>query len=481
VSFSVVSASSLVNAVVCAGAPVEGGALAEAGDARAGTARRQSVIWFFGDQHRGQALGCAGDPNLHTPNADRLAAGGVTFTSAVAGFPLCCPFRGSLVTGVYPHRCVPGHEYPLPDGMKTISHPFREAGYHTAWFGKWHLDGFKESRGRAAMHVVPPERRGGFDAWAGYDNNNAQWDSWVHGGEGDGAFHERLEGYETDALTDMLIAHVRERSRDTDDEGNPRPFFAALSVQPPHGPYVAPEEFMRRHTPGGIELRANVPPVGRVVERARRDLAGYCAQIENLDWNLGRLTAALEECGLADDTHVMFFSDHGDMHGSHGQFHKMTPYDEAVKIPFIIGGGRAYRERAGRTDVTLNHVDIAPTTLGLCGIARPEWMEGADLSHARVRREPLAPEPDSAYLQSVVPTMHGDSVDRPWRGVLTRDGWKYVCLEGQPWLMFNLDEDPFELVNLAHNTRWKAERKRLHDRLAQWVADTADDFRLPEL
>jgi arylsulfatase A-like enzyme len=94
---------------------------------------------------------------------------------------------------------------------------------------------------------------------------------------------------------------------------------------------------------------------------------------------------------------------------------------------------------------------------------------------------PPAHEPDSAYLQLVVPTGHGDSIDRPWRGVATRDGWKYVALEGQPWMLHNLNEDPYELANLAFNTRYRTERRRLHERLAQWVDETGDVFVLPEL
>jgi arylsulfatase A-like enzyme len=81
----------------------------------------------------------------------------------------------------------------------------------------------------------------------------------------------------------------------------------------------------------------------------------------------------------------------------------------------------------------------------------------------------------------VIPTDHGDSVDRPWRGIVTLDGWKYVALEGQPWLMFNLNEDPYELANLAHNSRYRTERKRLQDRLAAWIAETGDRFELPLL
>lgn len=436
---------------------------------------RPNMLWIFGDQHRGQALGFAGDPNLHTPNIDRLATEGLVLTAARSGSPLCSPARGSLMTGRYPQNAVAGHEYPLPQGQKTVASVFKEHGYRTAYFGKWHLDGFKEkSGGRAAFHVVPPERRGDFDEWCAYENNNSPWDSWVHGGEGESAFQRRLPGFETDALTELLIDYLGR----WDPE---RPFFAVVSVQPPHDPYAAPEEWMRRHNAGTVELRANVPPVQRVVERARRELAGYYAMIENLDWNLGRIRHWLEETSLFRNTHLVFFADHGDMLGSHGQFRKTAPWEEAVRIPCIIGGLRPqYDAFAGRSDIPFNTVDFAPTSLGLCGIEAPDWMEGTDYSWRRAGGTRVE-EPDSAYLQIVVPTGHFDSVDRPWRGVVTRDGWKYVALEGQPWLMFNLSEDPLEQVNVAHDTRYRAERGRLQERLAAWIEHTGDEFTLPAL
>ncbi len=443
---------------------------------------RRNAVWVFGDQHRGQALGCHGDPNLHTPNVDRLAAVGLDFPRAVAGFPLCCPFRGSLLTGRYPHHCIPGHEYPMPDGQQTIAHVFRENGYETAYFGKWHCDGWKERDGRAAMHTVPRARRGGFDLWLGYENNNSPWDSWIHGHGRDGKEHphERLPTFETDALTDLLIEWIRDQAR-RQREGCGRPFFAVLSVQPPHNPCIAPTEWMGRHTPGELRLRPNVPNVASVEARARRELAGYYAQIENLDWNLGRIRDTLAAEGLLDDTHLIFFSDHGDMMGSHGHFRKTTPYAESIDIPLIIGGLRdLYDGRGGRAEnVLVNHVDMAPTTLGLCGIRPPDWMEGTDYSSLRRGGEP--PEiPDSAYLQCIIPTGHAESVNRPWRGLVTRDGWKYVCFERVPFLLFNLNEDPYEQVNLAHNNRYRTERRRLQERLAQWIADTGDRFDLPE-
>lgn len=458
--------------------PLDAGAARPAQPAQ----ERPNVIWLCADQHRAQALGCREDPNAHTPNLDNMATEGVHFTNALSGFPLCCPFRGSLMTSRYPHHCVPGNQYRLPETQPTIVQPLKAAGYQTAYFGKWHLDGFREQEGRAAMHIVPPERRRGFDHWAAYENNNSQYDSWVHGGVGKDAFHYRLPGYETDELTNLLIRYIGERAEEA-RRGPAKPFFAVLSVQPPHDPYVAPPEFAGKYNGARLELRPNVARVAAVERTARRELAGYYAMIENWDWNIGRIRAALDKAGMAFHTHLMAFSDHGDMHGSHGQFRKRLPYEESMRVPFIIGGEQPMsydRRRAGRVHPLLNNVDIAPTTLGLCGIAKPEWMEGHDYSHYRIRKEAPAAEPDSAFLEVVDSHGGNGNLDKPYRALVTQDGWKYACFEGVSWLLFNLNEDPYETANLAHNSKYRAERKKLISRLKQWIADTKDNFRTPE-
>lgn len=435
---------------------------------------KKNVIWILGDQHRAQALSCNGDENVYTPNIDELAVMGINCVSAVSGNPLCCPFRGSMLTGVYPHKCVPGHEIRLPETQKTIAHVFNEAGYDTAYFGKWHLDGFHESvENRAAHHIVDKERRGGFKHWVGYENNNSQQDVWVHGDIEGGDKPVKLRGYETDVMTDMFIDYIT-KAED--------PFFAVLSVQPPHDPYSSKALERSRRNHGDIKLRANVPQIPDLVHTVKNDLIGYYGMIENLDWNVGRITEALRESGKYEDTHIIFFSDHGDMHGSHGMFRKTNPYEEAVRIPFIISGevaGGYNGRRVGNSDILINHVDIAPTTLGLCGIEKPDWMEGTDYSYIRLEQR-KKPEnlPDSAYLQSVIPTGHYDSIDKPWRGIVTDDGWKYVCFEENAWLMFDLNNDPYELCNLAHNSRYKEQRLKLHHRLEKWIEDTDDAFKL---
>ncbi len=431
------------------------------------------MIWIFGDQHRAQALGYMGDPNVHTPNIDRLASEGVTFSNAVAGCPWCTPFRGSLLTSFYIHLAVQRTPQRIDPDLPMVTDVFNQQGYLTAYFGKWHLGGSNR-----IIHI-PREERGRFAIWIGYENNNAQYDCWVHGhdlhGRDDQDAHaEKLASYETDALTDRLIDFLAAYGR------GPQPFFAVLSVQPPHNPHVAPPDYMHRHDPARVVLRPNVPDIPRISEQARAELAGYYAQIENLDWNVGRVMAALRGLGLEGTTHVVFFSDHGDMHGSHGYVRKSSPWEEAVRIPCIVrpaGGGRVCAE----SDAPFNHVDFAPTTLGLCGIASPDWMQGTDYSHHIVPGHPLpASEPGSAYLQHSF-RKRFDCLNRVWRGVRTRDRWKYVCLEGQPIMLFNLNEDPYEMNNLVFLDTYNDERAELQAVLADWLERTGDGFRLPEL
>ncbi len=441
---------------------------------------RPNIIWVFGDQHRGQALSCRGDVNVHTPNIDRLARDGVRFDQAVAGAPWCTPFRAALLTGRYPHQVgCPQTPSRLDPAIPTLTEPFKQAGYHTAYVGKWHLGG---SNGSA---IIPPTARGGFDYWLGYENNNAQFHTFVHGSGCEEPY--RLPGYETDALTDLFIDHLREHTRRVGDT-EPKPYFGVLSVQPPHSPYLAPESWARRHHPAKIELRPNVPRGSWIEDRARMDLAGYYAMIENLDHNLGRLRDALRQMDADRQTIIVFFSDHGDMHGSHGQFAKSSPWEESIRIPLIIGGVTGAEQTRGEAacDAVVNHVDITATTLGLAGFTPPAAMMGHDYSASVLPkqhphyREP-GDEPASAYLQQVPRKQHAHSVNVSWRAVVTRDGWKYAAQPGHDWLMHDLNADPYELANFAHDNAFRRQRARLHAMLAAWIERTDDDFELPPL
>ncbi len=223
--------------------------------------RRPNVLWIFGDQHRAQATGYRGDANVATPNLDNLGRQGVRFDCAVAGAPWCTPFRGALLSGRYPHQTgVVANGIRLPPASPTVATAFNAAGYHTVYVGKWHLDGTNDPD-----HYVPPERRGGFRYWVGNEASNNQHEHYVYGTGRERPW--RLRGYVTDAFSDLLIEHLR------DHVGSGReyqPFFAVLSVQPPHGPNVTPTNppyGARNLTPAEVKLRRNVPAVSWVEEK----------------------------------------------------------------------------------------------------------------------------------------------------------------------------------------------------------------------
>ncbi|WP_269523076.1 sulfatase-like hydrolase/transferase [Coraliomargarita parva] len=437
--------------------------------------RSPNIIWFICDQMRGQATGANGDPNVFTPNLDNMAIAGTNFTAAVSGYPLCCPYRASMLTSRYAHNhSVQLHEDRLDPSYAVVTDVMNEHGYDTVYLGKWHIAGFKERNGRAATWTVPKECRGRFKTWIGYENNNSQWDCYLHGHDGDREIeHFKLKAYEADSLTDMALERIRARR-----EGDP-PLFMVVSVQPPHIPGLAPAK-NRRYQAQQLDLRPNVPQMTE--SQARFDLSGYYAQIENVDHNVGRIMDELREQDMIDQTHVMFFSDHGDMMGSHGRFGKCVPYEESVRVPFIIGGGvpmRYHGQEAGNAPCLLNHVDVAPTTLGLAGIEVPDWMEGFDYSHRRTGKnyeERVSEEPESAYLQLLGPRESSYA----WRCVVTKDGWKYACVESGEWLLFDLNEDPFEMTNLAFNTRFRQKREAMKALMREWIDKTGDSFPMPE-
>ena len=444
----------------------------ETGIEEKGSNLKKNMLWIFGDQHRAQALGYMGDPNARTPFLNDLSLEGTTFTNAVSGCPWSTPFRGSLLTSKYNNQCVYQTPQHLDRNLPLVTDIFKEHDYLTAFFGKWHLYGHN------SREFVPHEERGRFDIWLGYENNNMPYDSWIHGHDIWGredkiADAEKLEIYETDALTDRLINFLSRRPKD-------KPFFAVLTVQPPHNPFVAPPEYMKNYNANGIQLRLNVPCNDELQKTWRKNLAGYYAQIENLDYNVGRIIKALKDLKLDSSTNVAFFSDHGDCHGSHGFVRKSSPWEESIRIPCLFRpAGKNGRQRF--TDVPFNHVDFAPTSLGLCGIEKPEWMSGTDLSSYIIEERPAPKiEPDSVFLQHIY-RKRFDCLNRPWRGIRTRDGWKYIILEGQPIMMFNLNDDPYEMTNLVYLDIYNEKREELHEKLKNWIASTGDVFLMPEL
>lgn len=423
------------------------------------TPSKHNIILVFGDQWRAQAFGFAGDVNARTPNIDRFAAQSRNMRQAVAQCPVCGPSRGTLWTGQTPlTHGIFVNDVPLRPTAPTFAETFAEAGYDTAYIGKWHIDG----HGRNAP--IPPERRLGFNFWRGAEcSHNYLNSTYV---QDDGA-RAAWPGYDADSQTDEAIRYLAAHTRE-------KPFALALSWGPPHDPYHAvPERFLEQFPPESLTLRPNVPP--ELAEAARQDLSGYYAHGAALDECFGRLLACLDETQLASETIVVFFSDHGDMIKSHAaQSHKQLPWDESVRVPLLIRvprGGSA----TGVSDCLTSLIDLYPTCLGLCGIAVPAGIDGADMSAAVLGLPHDCPA--GAFIANYVPFHEGARLNdgREWRAVRTTRCTYARDLSG-PWLLFDNLADPFQMTNLINQPAHAALQAQMDHLLHQLLQERGDAF-----
>jgi len=435
-----------------------------------------NLIIILSDQLRRQALSIYGDPEARTPHLAKLAREGVCFANACTTSPICVPFRFSLMTGEYAHsRKVPGIEYAMSPAERTLADEFNDAGYETIYVGKWHLDGGHGRLGSAAqvnLTQVPRSQQGRWQTWQGFELRNDPFDTWIF--ENEDPVPKKLPGYQTDALFDRSMACVRKR------QGDPRPFCLLLSVEPPHDPFIAPDDLQAEWEAREITLPPNFA-VREKPERARviRDRKRYAAMVENLDANVGRMREFLGTMGLAENTVVVFLSDHGELGGAHGLEEKQWPYEESVGIPFIVYDPR-HPERAGQVfeEPTCTE-DLFPTLLGLVGLRSRNALPGTDLTpliQGQVNRLVR-----SGVMLEFVAELRSERVfyAEPWRAFRTLR-FKYTVkgdnLGGRPWQFFDLAEDPFELKNLLDAPEYASEVARHHDLLRSRILETEDHY-----
>lgn len=426
-----------------------------------------NVLFLFPDQMRAQAMGCMGNPDVKTPNLDRLAQEGVLFRNHYANSPVCCPARAIILTGKYAHtNGMIANDLRLRESETSMAELFAEAGYRTGFVGKWHLDGGPRQPG----WIPPGARRQGFEFWAANEVSHAHFDTHYFRDDPDPV---PIKSFEAEAWTDIGVEFLRQTQADA------RPFFLTVQMGPPHDPYLAPEEYMAMYDPDAISLRPNfagddsereLEPNPYVATPGRKEIAAYYAMVTAVDDQIGRILAELDDLGLRDNTIVIVSSDHGDMLGSHGARLKRKPWEESIRVPGIVRhpGAPAGRE----TSAIFSHVDIAPTLLSLCGIGPPPEMQGSDLSALILGESDSGP--DSAYFQIFGPFLAG-GVNHGWRGIRT-DRHMYARTKDAPWVLYDLESDPYELENLAGDPESAALRERLDSELARWMERTGDSW-----
>ncbi len=425
---------------------------------------RPNILFLFSDQHRADALSCAGDPNVETPHLDALAGQGIRLANAYSNTPLCSPFRATLYTGRYiTTHGVTSLFVPLLPRQPTLPQILREAGYHTSHMGKWHLAG-----GDCPSHFVSPYFRPGWDDWLGWDNSNEPFATEYGVGDQPAPLLV-FDRFQTDALADLTIEWLRVKDRR-------KPWFHVMSFEPPHPDrfcrYVAPEPYMAMYRHRPLSLPNSFERSG--TEDFEGQLRGYYAMIRNMDDNIGRVLRALEETGQRDNTIVVYFSDHGDLLGNHGLRQKSRPEEESARIPFIVRWPRGIP--ASRLSPALfSGVDILPTVLGLAGVPCPESVEGRDASPVlRGEREAVNEDVLLQFESNFFSHRRDESL---CFRALRHGPWKYtVFLERGPSQLFNLDDDPNERRNLIADPGASAVRTLLDTRLRARCAEIGDSF-----
>lgn len=395
---------------------------------------RPDILWIVTTQWRGMALGCNGDSNARTPVLDALASRSINYVSAVTPHPFGPFARAALLTGQpSPANGVVNYHDPLPRNSRTIAHALKEAGYDTAWFGKWHLAPRDTSAALVgethARQPVLPEDRGGFAHWEGFEGGFQLNDPWL---QGDGIGEPvRMPGYQAD----VVVARIRTWLEARTTPPARAPWFAVLSLENPHPPYAAPAAGSPPPAPSELSLRANVPAGGTVEEQARRELSGYYAHIEATDRALAPLLA---HPALAN-TIIVFTSVHGDMHGSHGLFRKGWPHEESLRIPLLLRFPRSLRrfQLAVTSSDLVSLLDVHHWTRRWAGNPAPDC-------------PPQGPRPHQlCSMPSVVALPL--QCDRRWTAVRTATHKLVLNEDGTPWLLHDLCADPLEQANLVND------------------------------
>lgn len=417
---------------------------------------RPNIVVLMADQMRAQALEGMRDAGLATHALERLALEGVTYSRALCANPLCTPARASLLTGVYPSASrVTGVGIPLPLAVPCFSEILAAEGYRTGYIGKWHLAG-------GLFHVPPGPARRGFDTWAAFNRNGHDYMGSVYYGDDSTPLHPvpptRFEPY---YQTDQAIEFLEHNSR--------APFFLMVSWSPPHPPKPGilplgewegqvPQDLLRAVDPDGIVLRPNV--TDDVTTLTRAFLQGYYACILAIDRCVARVLDTLDALGLAEDTVVVFTSDHGDLGGSQGEFGKENAFLEAVQVPLFVR--YPARASAKTIDRPFNHVDLAPTLLSLAA-ARPLPGHGTDRSAEIIDGNPTDAPP--GYVQCWPHT------GEPWDLVVTEDA-TYVE-QGEGAALYDLYNDPYQQEDRLDDPAYQDKLDEMLTAMVSWRKRTS--------
>jgi arylsulfatase A-like enzyme len=431
-----------------------------------------NILWILTDQQSAVAMSCAGNPDLRTPAMDRLASQGVRFESAYCAQPLCTPARASLFTGLMPRECgCPRNGQAIREEMRPreLGRLLAAAGYDCYYGGKWHVPqiampeendhgfhvicGFNDARLAdaslgclARIAAQPPEQRRPFFLVASFDNphNICEW--------------------------------ARSMPLPWGSIGEPLPPAECPNLPANFMPSPFEPEILR------VEQAANwgvYPYRQRSPEDWRQLRWAYFRLVEKVDAEIGRILDALDARGLADNTVVVFSSDHGDGHGAHQWNQKSALFEEVVRVPLVLRAGGARRGIVDRSHLVSTGLDLLPTLCDYAGVTPPAGLRGRSLRPLlETAAEPATPWRKALFIETVFDGVRG--FEAQGRAVRTAR-YKYSAYDRGRYReqLVDLEADPGELQNLAVERR-HAEVLTEHRRLlATHLRTTADTFRAP--
>jgi len=429
---------------------------------------KTNILFVQVDQLTAESLGAYGSTICHAPTLDRLAANGWVFETAYCNFPLCAPSRFSMATG---QLCSAIGAYDnaaeMPASVPTYAHYLSAAGYQTALSGK--------------MHFIGPDQYHGFEKRLTPDLYPADF-SWVPnwGDEGERDTNdtrsvlisgqcERSVQIDFDELvTFNAIQYINDVARSADE----RPFFLQVSYTHPHEPYLCQPEYWdlyenvdipmptipalpeEKHDAHSVRLlrdfgMLDVEFPAEDIQRARR---AYYGSISYLDTMIGRVMNTLERVGMSDNTAVIFTSDHGEMLGERGMWFKKHFFEPSLRVPLLFSMPGA---KGGRVDTPVSLLDLLPTFMGIAtdseagtSTSRKPWLSNVEiLPGDDLTAIALAPADTERRIYA---EYLAEATEAPIF-MIRKGAYKFVHSEADPALLFNVENDPHEQVNLAAN------------------------------
>jgi arylsulfatase A-like enzyme len=435
-----------------------------------GKREKPNLVFIFSDQQTFDMLGCYGNKQIKTPNLDKFADEGLRFTHCFSNSPISTPFRGMLMTGQ--HSLYNGtfvNDKPLVPGHgKKFAEVLRDAGYNTAYIGKWHLQGGNRNR-----PIPKGEMRYGFDEL--FVTNNCHVDfragkCFYWNEDGAKVFFDKWEVY---GQTDQALEYLDSR------KGAGKPFAMFVSWHPPHDwgkfkgedslmhyKYDAPEELMAMYNRDSIKLR---PGMVNTPDR-RRMYHGQMAMTTGVDLAFGQLMDKLRQLKLDKNTIVVFTSDHGDMlEFDDAVFPKQYPHDYSSHIPFIIRWPGKI-EAGSTTGLLFSALDMMPSILGLMGLDVPKECQGNNLEKAILSHNENAVDYIPIWLYE----------GKGYHGVITRN-YTYSTQKGatEPSLhnvLYDRNHDPYQLTNLFSDPKMDEVKAELSALTKKWMERYNDHF-----